>query len=374
MQIDIKPVTRRSELKKYISLPREIHRDHKMWVPPIYVDEWSYYNPKKNKAFSYCDTLLALAYRGKQPVGRIMGIVNRRCNEHRNEKTARFGYLECYEDEEAAHALLSHVEDWARDKGMNKIVGPMGFTDQDPEGFLIDGFEHEPAITTYCNPEYIIQLLESKGYDKEVDYIVYKIKVFDRIPAVYEKIYQRISRRDEFRLVEAAKRKELKRFILPVLRLMNETFQSLYGYVALDEDEMKTLAGKYLPVIDPRFVKIITRDDQVVAFIIAIPNMNKGIRSAGGRLFPFGIFRIIRAARKTKQLDLLLGAIRKEYRGRGLDVLLGTTMMRAAKNAGFEFMDSHHELESNVKVRAEMEKVSGEIYKRYRLFKKMLYI
>jgi len=153
---------------------------------------------------------------------------------------------------------------------------------------------------------------------------------------------------------------------------MNETFQHLYGFVPLEEEQMVHLAKRYLPLIDPRFLKVITRENKVVAFVLGIPNMDEGLRKANGRLFPFGIFKIMRAAKNSKQLDLLLGAVKKEYQGRGLDVLMGTAMMRSAKNAGFECLDSHHELETNVKVRAEMQRMGGQIHKRYRIFQKPL--
>jgi len=280
--------------------------------------------------------------------------------------------LECFEDQEVAHALLDYVEDWARNKGMNKIVGPMGFTDQDAEGFLVEGFENEPTIATYYNFEYMIHFLESKGYEKEVDYLVYNVKVPEKVPEIYERIYNRISTRTEFTLVEFTGRKAIKSYIRPILSLMNETFQHLYGFVPLEEEQMVHLAKRYLPLIDPRFLKVITRENKVVAFVLGIPNMDEGLRKANGRLFPFGIFKIMRAAKNSKQLDLLLGAVKKEYQGRGLDVLMGTAMMRSAKNAGFECLDSHHELETNVKVRAEMQRMGGQIHKRYRIFQKPL--
>ena len=372
MPVQIKEVTRRRELREFIYLPAKIHRNHQKWAPPIYADEWRYLNPEKNIAFSYCDTVLGLAHRNNAFLGRIMGIINRRHNELRDEKTARFAYLECFEDKEVAHALLDFVEQWAQRNGMRRIVGPMGFTDQDPEGFLVEGFEHEPTIATYYNFEYIPSFLEAEGYRKEVDYVVYKVKVPAEIPEVYKRICKRLLVQTEYRLVEFTKRKELKPYIRPTLNLMNETFANLYGYVPLDEKELDHLAKRYLPVVDPRFAKVVTKDGQVIAFILGVPNMDEGFRQAKGHLFPLGIFKIFRAAKKSKQLDLLLGGIKEEYRGRGLDVLMGQAMMRSARNAGFEYMDSHHELETNLLVRAEMERGGGEIYKRYRIFQKHL--
>lgn len=374
MDLRIEGVKNRRDLRKFIYLPEKIHSDHKNWVPPIYMDEWKYFDPKKNKAFSYCDTILLLAYRGGEPVGRIMGIINSRYNEYKKEKTARFGYLETWEDREVVHALLSYAEDWAREKGMNKIVGPYGFSDQDPEGFLIEGFENRATIATYYNFEWMPSLVEQEGYTKDVDYFVYKLDVPKEIPEFYKKIYERIRKRGKFEIVEFRNKRELKPWIIPVLSLMNECYMdsNIYGYAPLDEKEMNDLAKKYLPVLDVRFVKVVKQEDEVVAFIVGMPDLTEGIQRAKGRLLPLGFLKILRAAKRTKQLDLLLGAVKEKYRGMGLDVLMGVKMIMSANEAGLEDMDTHHEMESNVKVRAEMEKMGGKLYKRFRVYQKKL--
>ncbi len=374
MEVNIREVQSRKELKKFIYLPEKIHAGHKNWVHPIYMDEWKYFDAKKNKAFSYSDTVLLLAYRGEDPVGRIMGIINKRYNEFKGEKTARFGYLEAWKDEEVIRALLQTVEEWARERGMTKIIGPYGFTDQDPEGFLIEGFENRATIATYYNFEWMPQMVEKQSYSKDVDYFVYKLDVPKEIPEFYKKIYERVKRKGQFEIVEFNKRKEIKPWIIPVLELMNECYigSNIYGYTPLDEQEMADLAKRYLPVLDPRLVKVVRKGEETVAFIVGIPDMTKGIKKARGRLFPFGFLKILRAAKKTKQLDLLLGAIKESYRGRGLDVLMGVGMIMSAREADLEVIDTHHELESNVLVRAEMERMGGTPYKKYRVYKKNL--
>ena len=374
MDIEIREVKTRRDLKKFIFLPEKIHANHPNWVPPIYMDEWKYFSPKKNKAFSYSDTILSFAFRGEKVVGRIMGIINSRYNEHRKEKTARFGYLEVWKDEEVVHTLLSYVEDWARKKGMTKIIGPYGFSDQDPEGFLIEGFENRATIATYYNFEWMPRLVEKQGYSKDVDYFVYKIDVPKEIPEFYRRIYERAQRKGNYEVIEFRKRKEIKPWIKPVFHLMNECYigSSIYGYAPLDEKEMEDLAKRYLPGIDPRFVKVVKKDDEVVSFIIAMPDITEGIQKARGHLFPFGFLKILRAGKRTKQLDLLLAAIKEKYRGRGLDVLMGVKMILSAHEAGLETIDTHHEMEENVKVRAEMERMGGKIYKVFRVFQKKL--
>ena len=374
MSITIKTVEGRKDLRTFIYLPEKIHAQHKTWAPPIYMDEWAYFNPKKNKAFAYSDTLLLLAFKDGRPVGRVMGIINHRFNEERKEKTARFAYLETYEDAEAFNALMDRVEAWAREKGMARIIGPYGFSDQDPEAWQIEGFENGATIATYHNFAYLPRMIEARGYAKDIDYFVYKVPMPKEIPALYLKVVERIEKKGNFKVIEFTKRKQIKPWIRPVLTLMNETYtaSNIYGYASLDDEEQDALAKKYLPVMDPRFVKVVLRDGEVCAFIIGMPDLIPGIRKAKGHLLPFGIFKILRESKKTKQLDLLLGAIKEKYRGYGLDALMGARMLKSGMEAGFEFMDTHHEMEANVPVRSEMERVGGKIYKKFRVFQKRL--
>lgn len=373
MALEIREAKTKTDLNIFIYLPEKLHRNHRQWVPPVYAAEKEYFDKKKNPAFGYSDAVLFLAWDCGRPVGRIMGVINRRYNGFRKERNARFCYLECPDDQSVVQALLAAVERWAEARGMRKVVGPMGFSDQDPEGFLVEGFEYTPSLATYCNFSYLPQLLEANGYTKEVDYVVYKIDLALGIPEFYERIFQRVARKREFQIGDFTKRKQLKPLILPIFRLMNDCFQDLYGHLPLAEKEMNELARRYLPLVNPRFIKIIIKGGEVVAFIIGIPNLADGIRKAKGRLFPFGIFRILGAAKKARQLDLMLGGIKKENRGLGLDVLLGYRMMEEAIKGGFALIDSHHELESNTRVRAEMERIGGQVYKRYRIFQKNLF-
>jgi hypothetical protein len=371
-EFEIKTVENRKQLREFIKLPYMLHKDHSNWLPPMFRDEWNYFDPQRNLAFSYCDTTLALAYRGHSLVGRIMGINNRRYNSARNEKTARFSHFECTDDPEIAHGLFRFVEDWAAGKGLNRLIGPFGMNYHDPMGFIIEGFDHIPAVSTYSNFEYIIPLVEYEGYSREQDLVVYKIPVMDKVPDFYFRIHQKALSNPHIRKVGFRYRRDLHKYIIPVLKLMNETFAPILGFSELDETEMERLAGHYLPILNPRFVKVIEYDGEVAGFMIGMPNISKGIRAAGGRLFPIGFIRIIRAQNRSRQLDLLIGGIHEKYRGIGIDVLMGMDMIGTARESGFEFIDSHLELESNVKVRAEMEKLGGGIYKRYRIYQKSL--
>ncbi len=372
VDIEVRPVTGRAELRRFVFLPEKLNRDHPNWLPPIYADDLAYFDASRNRAFSYCDTLLLLAWRNAEPVGRVLGIVNRRCNDFRGERLARFSHLECPDDPAVFTALMQRVEEWARGLGMEKLVGPFGFTDQDPEGFLVEGFDELPTLACNANRPYINRLLAAAGYGKEVDYVVYILPVPQRLPPSYERVIERLQERGGFRPLEFTRRSELRPWVRPVLGLMNQSYVHLYGYAPLDEQEMDELARRYLPLLDPRLVKVVLKGDEIAGFVVGMANITAGIRRARGRLFPFGLLHVLAAMRRARQLDLMLGAVRPDCRGAGVNALLAMMMLRSAQAAGFETIDTHSELESNLLVRAEMERLGGQVRKRFRVYQKQL--
>ncbi len=372
MAIDIVEVTSRRQLRKFIYLPEKLHREHANWLPPIYLDEWKFYHPEKNRAHAHCDTTLALAYRNGLLCGRIMGIIHHAFNKEWKQRDARFFNLDCIKSEEVAHALLRYVEVWAAKKGMTHVNGPYGFSDKDPQGALIEGFDELPVIAAPCNFEYLPELIEGAGYEAHVNWVEYKFPVPRAIPDLHQRVYDRVMRSGKYRVLDFRKKSEIRPYILPVFRLINETFEPLYGFARMSEEEMKSLAKQYWPVLDPRFVKLVLHGEEPAGVVIGIPNPSIGIRKAGGRLLPFGIFTMKKHMKKTKQLDLMIGAIREDLRGRGIDVLLAKHMLDSARDAGMEWIDSHLELEDNHKIRAEMERLGGTVKKRFRSFRKTI--
>ena len=369
MSVSISEVKTKRELTQFIYFPLRLHRNNPKWVPPVYMDEWKYFNPAKNSSFNYCDTILIMAKKDKQVVGRMMGIIHRGYNEMKGEKTGRFMWFESIDEQEVAHAMLEYIREWVKARGMEKLIGPFGFSDKDPQGCLIEGYEHRAVLTIIYHPEYYRKLIENEGFTKEADLVEYLIPVPDSIPDFYQRIYDRALRNHKVKIKEFKKKKELKPYIVPVLKLMNETFSEIFGSFPLNEEEMIALAKEYLPVLDPEFVKIIvTGDDELVAFIVAMPDVAEGLQKAKGKLFPFGVFHILRAMKKADQLVLLLGGIRSDYQGIGLDALMGIKMVETATRRKFKVIDSHLELETNYKVRAEMEKMGGKVAKVFRIY------
>ncbi|HBC77461.1 MAG TPA: hypothetical protein DEO60_01405 [Bacteroidales bacterium] len=371
-EIVVKEVITKKELRDFIYLPSRIHKDEPNWLPPLYADEWLLFNKEKNKSYKYADAVFYLAFKDGKPVGRIMGLVNNRYNSIKNEKHGRFCFMECYNDREVFHALLSQVEEWNISKGMVKIVGPLGFSDKDPQGFQIDGYEYPLLFTAATNSPYMPAMMESEGYSKEVDLVNYLIPIPDQLPLVYNKAFERFSRNSDIKIIEFTSKKQLKPYIIPVLELMNETFSEIYGYVPLNDAEKEEFAQRYLPILDPQYVKAAKSGNELVGFIVALPDMTSGIIAAGGRLFPFGIFKILKEMKKSKKLMLMLGGIKKEYRAKGIDVLMGIRLLDSASKNKKDLLDSHLILEENTRMRAECERMSGKVIKRFRIYQKNL--
>jgi hypothetical protein len=368
----IREVVTGRDRRQFINFPERVHRNDKNWLPPIYMDERELFDPEKNKSYKYADTVLYLACRGKKTVGRIMGIISRRYNELHNEQHGRFCFMECFDDQEVFHALIARVEEWAKAKGMTKLIGPLAFSDKDPQGFQIEGFEYPKFIVCPTNDPYMPEMIEKEGFRKYRDLVNYIAEVQPDIPEVYKNILARLSNNNGYRIVEFKSRKELRPYLMPVLDLLNETFSEIYGFLPLNEDEKKEFINRYMMIIDPRFIKVIENESGVLGFAAGMRDISEGIRKAGGRIFPFGFISILSEYRRSKKLLMLLGGVKKEYRGRGLDVLMGIKMLQSCIEHKMKWIDLHLVLEDNYKMRGECERIGGEVIKRFRIYHKDL--
>jgi hypothetical protein len=255
---------------------------------------------------------------------------------------------------------------------MVRLVGPLGFSDKDPQGFQIEGFEHPKFIVCPTNDSYLPEMIVKEGYEKHQDLVNYLARVPDHLPEVYDKILSRISVNNEYRILSFRTRKELKPYIIPVLDLMNQTFMEIYGFVPLEDHEKTELAARYIMILDPRFIKVVEGKDGLIGFAVGIPDISEGIRRAKGNFFPFGIFLIMRELRRSKKLLMLLGGVRKSHRGKGIDVLMAVKMLQACMENNMELIDLHLILENNTRMRAECERIDGKVIKKFRIFRKDL--
>ena len=339
MAISLKEVKTQRDFSAFIYLPKKIHKGHSSWLPPIYADEKKYFDPKRNPSFRSCDYRMLLAIKEEKPVGRIMGIINLAHNQANNLKNVRFGFLECYNDRETAHALISAIETWGREKGMDKCVGPFGFSDRDIQGLLIEGFEYEPVVDSACNFEYMPELVTRECYSKDIDCVIYRCPVDTKLPEIFDRMYKRVLAKKAFQFCEFTKRSQLKTYIIPVLRLVNESFAGIYGFVPWTTWKCSIWQNGTCRLSNPRFIKLVLKDGKVMACLISMPNMYKGLQKAKGRLFPLGIFHILKAMKQAQSINTMLGAVHPDCQKQGLDLFLGISTIEAAKKAGMKSVE-----------------------------------
>ncbi len=370
---DLIEVTNRNELKTFIKLPYTIHKNHKQWLPPLMSDEWKVFDKSKNHSFEHCDTIMLLAKKEARVVGRIMGIVNHVYNEGHDERNARFCFMETYDDSEVFDMLIAAIEEWAKNLGMEKLVGPLGFSDKDPQGFLIEGFDDPMSVmVTNSSFEHMVNHTERNGFAKKLDLFQYRSPIPDVIPEFYTKVTDRVLQRG-FKLVEFDKSKNIRQYVKPAFDLINETYVDIYGFAPLQDIEAKEFSERFLPLLNPKFIKMVTDEKgKMLAFVIAMPDISEGFKKANGKLFPFGFIHILRSFKKATQLNLLLGCVKDNIRNSGLDALLATSLFKSAKEAKLTTLDSHLIMEDNTKMRALMERQDYSIYKKYRIYEKEL--
>lgn len=371
--VQLTEVKLKKDLKQFIMLPYTIHKNHKEWLPPLISDEWKIFDKTKNHSFEHCDTILYLAKKNNEVVGRIMGIINPTYNIGNNEKNVRFYGLECYNDAAIFDILINAVEKWGKQKGMETIIGPLGFSDKDPQGFLIEGFKDKMTVmVTNHSFEYMINYTERNGFKKKLDIFQYSAKIPEKTPEIYSKIAERAIK-SGFTVLEFKKSKHVRPYVNAVFNLINKTYKDIYGFAPLDATEAKEFSERFLPLLKPQYIKVVLdRSKSVVAFVVAMPDISRGFKKAKGKLFPFGFIHILRAFKKTNQLNLLLGCVDENIRNSGLIALMAQAIFNSAKKGNLTVLDSHLVLEENKKMRSVMERMEHTIYKKYRIFEKEL--
>lgn len=372
MSIEVTIVRNQRESETYIRLPFEIYRGYKYHIPPLLRDERRFHNPNFNLSLGTCDTIRLLAYKDGSPVGRIMGIIHHEYNAVHELKDVRFFQLDCIDEFDVASRLLQSVEEWGRAKEMDRIIGPFGFSDKDPQGIQIAGHSSSSVVASATSPPYIATSIEKLGYFKFKDCVSYVWNINNHLPGIYERVANRIKLKGGFELIEFESRSQIRSYLKPMMELLNSGYDHIFGFVPMDEQEIESMAKEYLGFINPRFVKMIMKNQKPVAFVIAMPNLANGFKKANGHLWPTGFIHLLKAYHTSKKLDLLLGAIEPKYQKMGLTSLLAMSLINEASVSGFKTLDSHLVLEENHLMRAEMERLGAQLTKRYRIFEKIL--
>ncbi len=377
MAITIKKVTNKSELKKFIRLNYELYKNNPYSVPDLYDDMLNTFNKKKNAAFEFCDADYFLAYKDNELVGRVAAIINHKANSVWNKKEVRFGWIDFINDQEVSGALIKAVEEWGKERGMEYVQGPLGFTDFDAEGMLVEGFDQLSTMATTYNYPYYPEHMERLGFGKDADWVEFKIYIPDAIPEKHQRISELIQRKYNLKVKKYTSAKKIARdYGQAIFELMNEAYSQLYGYSPLSQGQIDQYVKMYLPIVDLRMVTLITdADDKLIAVGISMPSLSEALQKAKGRMLPFGWYYLLKALfmkRRAKMLDLLLVAVKPEYQNKGVNALLFSDLIPIYQKLGFIFAESNPELEMNGKVQAQWEYFKTEQHKRRRAFVKKI--
>lgn len=330
----------------------------------------------KNPAFEVCDAKLFLAYKNGKIVGRIAGIINHGSNETWNQKRVRFGFVDFIDDNEVVDALFKAVEDWGRSKGMTQIHGPLGFTDMDHEGMLIEGFDQLGTMATIYNYPYYPKQMDRMGYTKDQDWHEFKIFVpKEGIPEKHQRIGEIVKKKYGLKIMKFTNEKAIMPYAQKVFQTLNASYAPLYGFSKLTQKQIDYYIKMYIPMLRYDLVTLIVReaDDEVVGFGISLPNLSRAMQKAKGKLFPFGWIHLLKALKtKPKVVDLYLMGVLPEYQSKGVNALLFNDLIPIYNKLGVEYAESNPELESNAAVQAQWDYFKREHHKTRRAFIKDL--
>jgi len=371
--IEIKEITTISGLKAFIRFPFGLYAGNPYWVPALRSDDLNTFRKDKNPAFEFCEAKYWLAYKDGKVAGRVAGIINHRHIEKWKQPFARFGWIDFIDDPHVSAALMKAVEDWARSQGLKAVHGPLGFTDLDREGMLVEGFNELSTLATSYNYPYYPAHMQAAGYAKDIDWVEYEL----RLPEVLDERIARLSdtlmRRYNLRLLTFKNKKEILRYADALFDLLQEAYQHLYGVTPLSRRQVDAYIKQYFGFMSPDFVPmVVDAQDHLVAFGITLPSLSLALQKSKGRLFPFGFIHLLRALRKNDKGDLYLVAVSHEYQGRGVNAILINRMIEVFREFGIKSVESNPELENNLRVQAQWKNFDHRQHKRRRIFIKLL--
>lgn len=376
MPLTIIPVTTKKEMKQFICFNYALYKDSPYAVPELYTDVRDTLDPNKNAAFEFCEAQPFIALRDGKVVGRIVAIINHKANSVWNKKAVRFGWVDFIDDVEVVDALFATVEQWGRERGMTEAHGPLGFTDFDPEGMLVEGFDRIGTMASIYNYPYYPVHMERMGYVKDVDWMEYLLTAPEALPEKHARITRIVKEKYGLRVVKYTSHSKLARERgVPIFELLNEAYADLYGYSALSPKQIHQYINSYLPLLDLRLVPIIVdKNDNLIGFGVLLPSLAKAFQKARGFMFPFGWWHLVKALKwnSTQTTEMLLVAVKPEYQGKGAVALIFDDIIPVHNNLGYKWSESNPELESNSKMQAQWDYFERENHKRRRAYMKKI--
>lgn len=350
--IDIIEVKTDKQKKQFVDFPTKLYANNPYYVHPLRMDELALFDPSKNVSFDECEIVFYLAMKDGQVAGRICGVIQKVYNKKTNSKRVRFTRFDCIEDIEVARALLSAVETWAKNKGMTHVHGPLGFHDLDREGLLIEGYDKLATFEENYNFPYYKDFLEKLGYEKETDYLAFRIKLPTEVDPRIKRICDLMMKKYNLHIATAKNKKEyLAKYKDDIFDLIDETYGDLYGVIPYNEKLKKQIIDQFNLIINLKYmITILDSNDKVVAFGFALPSLAEAVRKSKGRILPLGLFRILYAKNHSPLADFGLVGVRKAYQGKGITAIILDYIINGAKEVGVTEIETNHSLEDNHKI------------------------
>lgn len=376
MSVEIKEVQSRRELREFVNFPEKLYRHNPYYVPPLEFDQMDTLDQKKGAAQEFCDSKLYLAYKDGKLAGRVAAIVNRLANKQWNHKEVRFGWYDFIDDREVSKALMDKVEEFGRKYGMESVVGPLGFTDFDPEGLLIEGFDRLSTMALIYNYPYYVDHIEEMGFQKDADWIEYKIEVPKALPERVARMANIIEQRANVHVTPLTRKliKE-KDYAHKIFKIINECYKNLYNFTVLPEKMADKYIGFYLKVLDLNYVSLVENDkDEIVAFGITMPSIVRALQRSRGKLFPFGWWYLAKSLffKREEGVEMLLVGVNPDYRNSGVNTLVQLDMFKKYTEAGVKWAETNAILETNIKNQGQFKEFDRECKKRRRSYIKPL--
>ena len=372
MKVEVRKVTCRRNMDDFVRLPRMMYHDVPQFVPDLERDVVDFFCRKNNPGLEFSDVQHFVAYRNDVPVGRIVGIVNRKANERWQQRVVRFSLIEFVDDLDVSRALLETVAQWGREMGMDTIQGPMGITDFDKEGMLIDDFHLTGTMNTIWNPDYYPRHMEALGFQKAVDWVQVRIQIPQETPLRYSRTAQYVREQVGLRVVKMGDAGiDSRHYARQALQMFNEAYAPIFGFSALSEAQIEAFLDRYLPLVDKQMVPIVlNKQNEVVGAAVTIGSLSEALQKAGGRLFPTGWYHLLKALKWKHEdtVEMLLVGVRPDYQGMGVNALFFDDLIPIYNKYGFKWAETGPQLEDNVRELSQWKPLQPEYVKRRRCY------
>ena len=372
MIIEIREAVTKSDLQKFVKFPFTLYKDNKYWVPPIINDEVKSLMPEYNPAFENCKAKFWLAFKENKIVGRIGAIINESFNEKSGEKNGRFSRLEFIDDHDVVSSLIKTAENWLREQGMTSVMGPLGFNNLDLQGMLVEGFDHLPSIASVYHMSYYLEHLEKLGYEKEIDWLEFRLTLTDTPVDKANRGAALIMKRFGIEVVHFKNMAELLPHSDTIFNILNDAFSDLPFVSPFSPKMMSFYKEKYIKILNPEFVKMVRMKDEMIGFIIGLPSLSEAMQKANGKLFPFGFLHIIKARKGKDVMDQFLTGVKKDAMSTGAGVILMAEIQKQMLSKGMKFIETTGIFETNSNAISNWKNYEHIQHKRKRCFKKAL--